>query len=219
MHSSQDSPGLVRLYSSKKEREAFENFAGDEPDIARDVCVFKTFYITRSNLHFADLYAILKTTEKLERAYVRDAIHAKEYEPACQKLIGQFKTLWESLRDEVSGLLCVKSQAMRWPLRPASSCQPTLCMLSPNCSSLIAEPGCLSSSLAGLQVPNIEHFLATYNMQCPMAAKRLIQSGMPATMEHAQPRQADMCLTRQPSDAAGSIGTAAWAAAGLRSCS
>ena len=50
----------------------------------------------------ADLFAILKTTEKLERAYVRDAISAKDYEPGCQKLIGQFKTLWESLRDEVS---------------------------------------------------------------------------------------------------------------------
>ena len=50
----------------------------------------------------ADLFAILKTTEKLERAYVRDAISAKDYESGCQKLIGQFKTLWESLRDEVS---------------------------------------------------------------------------------------------------------------------
>ena len=49
----------------------------------------------------ADLFAIFKTTEKLERAYVRDAISSKEYEPACQKLIGQYKTLWETLRDTV----------------------------------------------------------------------------------------------------------------------
>lgn len=48
-----------------------------------------------------DLYAILKTTEKLERAYVRDDISAKDYEPACQKLIAQFRTLWETLRDTV----------------------------------------------------------------------------------------------------------------------
>ena len=49
----------------------------------------------------ADLFAILKSTEKLERAYVRDAISAKEYEPLCSKLIGQYKTLYESLRDQV----------------------------------------------------------------------------------------------------------------------
>lgn len=82
---------------------------------------------------YADLYAILKATEKLERAYVRDAIGAKEYEPACEKLIGQFRTLWDTVRSSV---------------------------------------------------PDVEQFMATYNMQCPMAAKRLIHSGMPATIEH-----------------------------------
>lgn len=82
---------------------------------------------------YADLYAILKATEKLERAYVRDAISAKEYEPACEKLIGQFRTLWDTVRSSV---------------------------------------------------PDVEAFMATYNMQCPMAAKRLIHSGMPATIEH-----------------------------------
>eukprot|EP00191_Tetraselmis_sp_GSL018_P006399 CAMPEP_0177604194 /NCGR_PEP_ID=MMETSP0419_2-20121207/15980_1 /TAXON_ID=582737 /ORGANISM="Tetraselmis sp., Strain GSL018" /LENGTH=192 /DNA_ID=CAMNT_0019098145 /DNA_START=214 /DNA_END=792 /DNA_ORIENTATION=- len=51
--------------------------------------------------NLADLFAILKTTEKLERAYVRDAITAKEYEPACEKLIGQFKTLYSSITDTV----------------------------------------------------------------------------------------------------------------------
>ena len=36
-----------------------------------------------------------------------------------------------------------------------------------------------------VQVPDAEQFMATYNMQCPMAAKRLIHSGMPATIEHS----------------------------------
>lgn len=49
-----------------------------------------------------DLFAIVKTTEKLERAYVRDAISAKDYEPLCAKLIAQFRTLWETLKDTVS---------------------------------------------------------------------------------------------------------------------
>ena len=49
----------------------------------------------------ADLFAILKTTEKLERAWTRDLISAKEYEPLCAKLIAQFKTLWSTLRSSV----------------------------------------------------------------------------------------------------------------------
>lgn len=39
-----------------------------------------------------------------------------------------------------------------------------------------------------MQVPDVEKFMADYNMQCPMAAKRLIYSGMPATVEHGKPR-------------------------------
>ena len=30
--------------------------------------------------------------------------------------------------------------------------------------------------------------MAEYNMQCPMAAKRLIHSGLPATVEHGKPK-------------------------------
>ncbi|OAY69954.1 vacuolar protein sorting-associated protein 28 homolog 1-like [Ananas comosus] len=49
----------------------------------------------------ADLYAIIKTTEKLEKAYVRDLVSSTEYEAECLKLIAQFKTLSSSLRDAV----------------------------------------------------------------------------------------------------------------------
>ena len=105
----------MRLYSNKKEREAFENFAGahvahccsgladsapQHGSALRCHPVPTSETLPVPDLP-ADLFAILKTTEKLERAYVRDAISAKDYEPGCQKLIGQFKTLWESLRDEV----------------------------------------------------------------------------------------------------------------------
>ncbi|EFJ26622.1 hypothetical protein SELMODRAFT_96490 [Selaginella moellendorffii] len=65
----------VKLWSDKREREMFENFA--------------------------DLFAIIKTTEKLEKAYVRDAMSARDYEPWCTKLIAQFRTLKNALRDVV----------------------------------------------------------------------------------------------------------------------
>lgn len=65
----------VKLWSDKREREMYDNFA--------------------------DLFAIIKTTEKLEKAYVRDVISSSDYEPACTKLIAQFKTLRTSLKDSV----------------------------------------------------------------------------------------------------------------------
>lgn len=81
----------------------------------------------------ADLFAIIKTTEKLERAYVRDAVGSAEYEVACERLIQQFKVLWSAVKD---------------------------------------------------QVPDVERFMSEMNMQCPMAASRLLHSGLPATIEH-----------------------------------
>ena len=40
----------------------------------------------------ADLYAIIKATEHLEKAYAMDAIKNDEYTQACLKLIAQFKS-------------------------------------------------------------------------------------------------------------------------------
>jgi len=68
----------VKLWNDKREREMYENFA--------------------------ELYAIIKATEKLEKAYIRDIISPSEYEIECQKLIAHFKTLASSLKDTVPSI-------------------------------------------------------------------------------------------------------------------
>ncbi|KAL5228471.1 hypothetical protein ABZP36_016736 [Zizania latifolia] len=95
----------VKLWNDKRERELLESLA--------------------------DLYAIIKATEKLERAYVRDLVSAADYEAECLKLISQFNSL--------------------------------------------------TSSLAG--VVTIPRFVEAYRLDCPAALNRLVQSGVPATVE------------------------------------
>ncbi|GJN17478.1 hypothetical protein PR202_gb04547 [Eleusine coracana subsp. coracana] len=95
----------VKLWNDKRERELLESYA--------------------------DLYAIIRATEKLERAYVRDLVSAADYETECLKLISQFNSL--------------------------------------------------SSSLAG--VVTIPRFVQAYRLDCPAALNRLLQSGVPATVE------------------------------------
>ncbi|KAK1667959.1 hypothetical protein QYE76_056118 [Lolium multiflorum] len=95
----------VKLWNDKRERELLESLA--------------------------DLYAIIRATEKLERAYVRDLVSAADYEADCLKLISQFNSL--------------------------------------------------SSSLAG--VVTIPRFVQAYRLDCPAALNRLVQSGVPATVE------------------------------------
>ncbi|KAH9623118.1 hypothetical protein KSS87_013697 [Heliosperma pusillum] len=68
----------VKLWNDKREREMYENFA--------------------------ELYAIIKATEKLEKAYIRDVITPSDYETECHKLIAHFKTLSSSLKDSVPSI-------------------------------------------------------------------------------------------------------------------
>ncbi|KAF8766135.1 hypothetical protein HU200_007632 [Digitaria exilis] len=98
-------PMEVKLWNDKRERELLESYA--------------------------DLYAIIKATEKLERAYVRDLVSAADYEAECLKLISQFNSL--------------------------------------------------SSSLAG--AVTVPRFVQAYRLDCPAALNRLLQSGVPATVE------------------------------------
>jgi ESCRT-I complex subunit VPS28 len=85
----------------------------------------------------ADLYALIKTTEKLEQAYIRETISAEIYEEKCKNLISQFKTSWTPLKHDI---------------------------------------------------PDIRKFLRQYDLDAPLAVTRLVESGMPATLEHGTGR-------------------------------
>ncbi len=150
-------PAMIKLWSNKQQQELYESKA--------------------------DLYAIIKATEKLERAYVRgegsdpslvshsgmvqlqppctDAIPSAEYETLCEKLIQQFKVLSGSLKTAVGHMHAPTSVA----------------------GFAVIGSG-LPFPFGFGQVPDVEKFMTEYNMQCPMAATRLLHSGLPATIEH-----------------------------------
>lgn len=56
------------------------------------------------NDNFAEWFAIIKATDKLEKAYIRDIISPSDYENECLKLITHFKTLSSSLKDTVPSI-------------------------------------------------------------------------------------------------------------------
>jgi len=66
-------PSSVKLFTNNREREMYDNMA--------------------------DLFSIIKTTEALEKAYVKDAITAEEYKQNCTKLIQQFKAAQNLTKD------------------------------------------------------------------------------------------------------------------------
>ncbi|XP_041358024.1 vacuolar protein sorting-associated protein 28 homolog [Gigantopelta aegis] len=64
----------VKLYKTAREREKYDNMA--------------------------DLYALINTLQSLEKAYIKDAILAKEYTAACSKLLVQYKAAFKQVQSE-----------------------------------------------------------------------------------------------------------------------
>lgn len=62
----------------------------------------------------------------------------------------------------------------------STSCSSTQVKCKRNWQPLTA----LCCCSAAVQVPSIEGFMQQYHMQCPMAYTRLVQVGLPATIEH-----------------------------------
>ncbi|XP_071152826.1 vacuolar protein sorting-associated protein 28 homolog isoform X2 [Mytilus edulis] len=48
----------------------------------------------------ADLYAVINTLQSIEKAYIKDAIQAKEYTAACSKLLVQYKIAFKQVQSE-----------------------------------------------------------------------------------------------------------------------
>ncbi|KAL3869353.1 hypothetical protein ACJMK2_042046 [Sinanodonta woodiana] len=48
----------------------------------------------------ADLYAVINTLQCLEKAYIKDAVHPKEYTAACSKLLVQYKAAFKQVQKD-----------------------------------------------------------------------------------------------------------------------
>jgi len=59
-----------------------------------------------------ELYAILRTLEFLEKAFIKDSIPASSYAPTCQRLLGQWKTILanETVNKEFGSLEAFKAR-------------------------------------------------------------------------------------------------------------
>ncbi|CAG2193901.1 vacuolar protein sorting-associated protein 28 homolog isoform X1 [Mytilus edulis] len=64
----------VKLYRTARDREKYDNMA--------------------------DLYAVINTLQSIEKAYIKDAIQAKEYTAACSKLLVQYKIAFKQVQSE-----------------------------------------------------------------------------------------------------------------------
>lgn len=73
---------------------------GNRPELYEEVKLYRTAREREKYDNLADLYALINTLQCLEKAYIKDAVTAKEYTAACSKLLVQIKAAFKQAQDE-----------------------------------------------------------------------------------------------------------------------
>eukprot|EP00128_Syssomonas_multiformis_P003014 Colp12_sorted_trinity150504_noHs@11820 len=74
------------------------------PELLQEVKLANNLQDREKYDNMADLFAIISTIELLEKAYIRDSITPAEYTPACEKLIAQYKTAQNLVKEHIQDL-------------------------------------------------------------------------------------------------------------------
>ncbi|KAL5016531.1 hypothetical protein ScPMuIL_006120 [Solemya velum] len=72
----------------------------NKPELYEEVKLYRTAREREKYDNMADLYAVVNTLQSLEKAYIKDAIVAKEYTAACSKLLVQYKAAFRQVHSE-----------------------------------------------------------------------------------------------------------------------
>ncbi|KAL3869354.1 hypothetical protein ACJMK2_042046 [Sinanodonta woodiana] len=72
----------------------------NRPELYEEVKLYKTGRERENYDNMADLYAVINTLQCLEKAYIKDAVHPKEYTAACSKLLVQYKAAFKQVQKD-----------------------------------------------------------------------------------------------------------------------
>ncbi|XP_023801466.1 vacuolar protein sorting-associated protein 28 homolog, partial [Cyanistes caeruleus] len=85
----------VKLYKNAREREKYDNmaelFAVVKTLQALEKAYIKDCVTPNEYDNMAELFAVVKTLQALEKAYIKDCVTPNEYTAACSRLLVQFK--------------------------------------------------------------------------------------------------------------------------------
>ncbi|CAD5114322.1 unnamed protein product [Dimorphilus gyrociliatus] len=70
------------------------------PELLEEIKLYKTAQEREKYDNQAELYAVIKTLQCLEKAYIKDSVLPKEYTAACSKLLVQNKAAFKQVKCE-----------------------------------------------------------------------------------------------------------------------
>eukprot|EP00118_Oscarella_pearsei_P000998 m.6337 g.6337 ORF g.6337 m.6337 type:complete len:222 (+) comp15591_c0_seq2:49-714(+) len=74
------------------------------PELTEEIKLYKNAREREKYDNMADVFAVVQTIQCLEKAYIKDAVPAKEYTANCLKLLEQFKAAFKLIEEEFKTL-------------------------------------------------------------------------------------------------------------------
>ncbi|XP_067946922.1 vacuolar protein sorting-associated protein 28 homolog [Watersipora subatra] len=68
------------------------------PELYDEVKLYKNMREREKYDTMADLFAVINTLQCLEKAYIKDAVNAKDYQKACATLLAQYKSAFKQVQ-------------------------------------------------------------------------------------------------------------------------
>ncbi|XP_024106935.2 vacuolar protein sorting-associated protein 28 homolog isoform X2 [Pongo abelii] len=78
---------------------------GNKPELYEEVKLYKNAREREKYDNMAELFAVVKTMQALEKAYIKDCVSPSEYTAACSRLLVQYKAAFRQVQgSEISSI-------------------------------------------------------------------------------------------------------------------
>lgn len=78
---------------------------GNKPELYEEVKLYKNAREREKYDNMAELFAVVKTMQALEKAYIKDCVTPNEYTAACSRLLVQYKAAFRQVQgSEISSI-------------------------------------------------------------------------------------------------------------------
>ncbi|KAK2118471.1 Vacuolar protein-sorting-associated protein 28 [Saguinus oedipus] len=71
---------------------------GNKPELYEEVKLYKNAWEREKYDNMAELFAVVKITQALEKAYIKDCVSPSEYTVACSRLLVQYKAAFRQVQ-------------------------------------------------------------------------------------------------------------------------
>ncbi|XP_072781206.1 vacuolar protein sorting-associated protein 28 homolog isoform X1 [Taeniopygia guttata] len=151
---------------------------GNKPELYEEVKLYKNAREREKYDNMAELFAVVKTLQALEKAYIKDCVTPNEYTAACSRLLVQFKAALKQVQGGEIGTIDDFCRKFRVQGGEIGTIDDFCRKFRGNFGNL----GVGGKQVQGGEIGTIDDFCRKFRLDCPLAMER-IREDRPITIK------------------------------------